>query len=56
MEEEVREILRAAACEKVSPATGLGAKVAALMKGTGLKFDAPELRGYVLKPRRSRND
>ena len=50
MEEEVREILRAAACEKVSPATGLGAKVAALMKGTGLRFDAPELRGYVLKP------
>jgi plasmid stability protein len=50
MEEEVREILRAAASEKVSPATGLGTKIAALMKGTGLKFDAPELRGYVLKP------
>ena len=50
MEEEVREILRAAAGEKAAPATGLGTKIANLMKGTGLKFDAPELRGYVLKP------
>jgi plasmid stability protein len=50
MEEEVREILRAAASEKDESAAGLGTKIANLIKGTGLTFDAPELRGHVLKP------
>jgi plasmid stability protein len=50
MEEEVREILRVAASETNSTAVGLGTKIAALVKGTGLRFEAPELRGYVLKP------
>lgn len=50
MEEEVREILRSAASEKDQSTTGLGSKIAALVKGTGLSFDAPELRGHVLKP------
>jgi antitoxin FitA len=50
MEEEVREILRAAAHEKRKSGEGLGTKIAALMKGTGFHFDAPELRGHVLKP------
>jgi plasmid stability protein len=50
MEEEVREILRVAASEKKITAGGFGTKIAALVKGTGLRFEAPELRGYVLKP------
>lgn len=50
MEEEVREILRAAASEKDESGAGLGTKIANLIKGTGLTFDAPELRGQVLKP------
>jgi len=50
MEEEVREILRAAAKEKDESASGLGSKLAALVKGTGFSFDAHELRGHVLKP------
>jgi antitoxin FitA len=44
MEEEVREILRNAANEKDSAESGLGSEIAALMKGTGLHFDAPEFR------------
>ena len=50
MEEEVREILRNAANERDGAGVGLGTRIAALMKGTGLHFDAPELRGHVLKP------
>ena len=50
MEEEVREILRAAASDKDESVAGLGTKIANLIKGTGLTFDAPELRGHVLKP------
>jgi plasmid stability protein len=50
MEEEVREILRAAAREKDASEAGLGTRIANLIKGTGLNFDAPELRGHVLKP------
>jgi antitoxin FitA len=45
MEAEVREILRSAAKEKNGPQMGLGSEIAALMKGTGLHFDAPEFRG-----------
>jgi plasmid stability protein len=50
MEEEVRDILRAAANEKQKPEAGLGTRIAALFKGTGLRFDAPELRGHTVKP------
>jgi len=50
MEEEVRDILRAAANQPQHAAVGLGTEIASLMKGTGLKFDVEELRGYPVKP------
>ncbi len=50
MEEEVREILRAAANETKRSGAGLGTRIAALMKGTGFHFSAPELRGYAITP------
>jgi len=50
MEAEVRDILRAAANEKKNSGPGLGTRIAALFKGTGLHFDAPELRGHTVKP------
>lgn len=49
-EEEVREILRNAASQEDRPAAGLGTQIAALVKGTGLKFEVKELRGYPVKP------
>jgi antitoxin FitA len=49
-EAEVREILRNAAHEEDRPATGLGSHIAALVKGTGLKFEVKEFRGYPVKP------
>jgi len=50
MEAEVREILRDAANEKEAPADGLGTRIAALFRGTGLTFDVPEMRGFTIKP------
>ena len=50
MEEEVRDILRRAANEAEKPAVGLGTEIASLMKGTGIKFEIEELRGYPIKP------
>ena len=50
MEEEVREILRAAAHEANAPAGGLGTEIAALFAGSGIDFEIPELRGYTIKP------
>ena len=50
MEEEVRDILRNAANETDRPEQGLGSEIAALVKGTGLKFEAKEFRGYPVKP------
>jgi antitoxin FitA len=49
MEEEVRDILRNAANEAYNPAVGLGTRLASHVKGTGLKFEIPELRGYPVK-------
>ncbi|HKF03154.1 MAG TPA: hypothetical protein VKB49_12625 [Candidatus Sulfotelmatobacter sp.] len=49
-EEEVREILRSAANQEDRPAAGLGTQIAALVRGTGLKFEAKELKGYPVKP------
>jgi antitoxin FitA len=49
MEEEVRDILRNAANEEDRP-VGLGTEIAALFKGTGLKFEVKELRGHPVKP------
>jgi len=50
MEEEVRDILRKAANESPPPQFGLGTEIANLMKGTGLKFHAEELRGFTIDP------
>jgi plasmid stability protein len=50
MEEEVREILRNAANETERPAVGLGTEIASLVRGSGLKFEVEELRGYPAKP------
>ena len=46
MEEEVRDILRSAANEPEKPSGGLGTEIAALVRGTGLKFEVEELRGH----------
>ena len=50
MEEEVREILRNAVNEPEKRQVGLGTEIANLVKGTGLKFETKELRGYSVKP------
>lgn len=50
MEEEVREILRAAVHEGNAPTVGLGTEIAALFAGSGIDFEIPELRGYTIKP------
>jgi len=50
MEAEVRDILRNAAHEPESPSLGLGSEIAALVRGTGLKFEVEELRGHPVKP------
>lgn len=50
MEEEVRSILRDAVKGSDESVGGLGSEIAAIMKGTGLKFEAEELRGFPVKP------
>ena len=52
MEAEVRDILRNAVKEVNATEQGLGTAIATLVKGTGFKFEAPELRGVVLQPPR----
>jgi antitoxin FitA len=51
MEEEVRDILRAAVNSKPEvSASGLGTEISALFAKTGIDFDIPELRGSGIKP------
>lgn len=50
MEEEVREILRDAVNGSETPNVGLGTEIASMMKGTGIHFEAEELRGFPVKP------
>ena len=50
MEAEVRDILRNAAHEPEKPSVGLGTEIAALVRGTGLKFEVEEFRGHPVKP------
>lgn len=50
MEAEVREILRNAAKEESRPATGLGSRIAARFRDSGLTSDLPEFRGHHPKP------
>ena len=54
MEEELREILRAAAAEDNKPSAGLGTRIASRFEKIGLDFEIPELRGFKLKPVRFR--
>lgn len=50
MEEEVREILRAAANAEDTNAGGLGSEIAAMFSGQGLGFELPQRRGRPLRP------
>jgi len=50
MEEEIRDILRAAVKEESNDATGLGSEIASLFSKTGIESDIPELRGHGVKP------
>jgi plasmid stability protein len=50
MEEEVRDILRAAVNDEDAPATGLGTEISSLFAEAGLDFDLPELRGHSITP------
>ena len=50
MEEEVRDILRAAVAEEKSPSGGLGTDIAKLFVRSGLASDIPELRGHAIAP------
>lgn len=50
MEEEVRDILRAAVNqEENAPTGGLGSEISALFAKAGIDFDIPELRGHEIK-------
>ena len=50
MEEEIRDILRAAVNKEDVPAGGLGTEISALFAKVGLDSDIPELRGHEIKP------
>jgi antitoxin FitA len=50
MEEEVRDILRAAVSGEDVPSGGLGSDIARLFKKTGLDSDVAELRGHTITP------
>lgn len=50
MEEEVRDVLRAAMNEEEIPVGGLGTEISALFAKGGIAYDIPELRGHEVKP------
>ena len=45
VEAEIREILRNAVSESLTPVTKLGSRIATRFRGRGLQADLPELRG-----------
>ena len=49
MEEEVRDILRRAARQEITPSGGLGTEIAALFSKSGLEGEIRELRGARVK-------
>jgi plasmid stability protein len=50
MEEEVREILRAAANSEDANSGGLGSEIVAMFSGQGLGFELPERQSRPLRP------
>lgn len=50
LEDEVRQILRAAVKDEGRPKTPLGSRIAARFATTDLKADLPELRGQAVRP------
>jgi plasmid stability protein len=50
MEEEVRDILRAAAKDETAPPGGLGTQISRRFAKIGLDSDIAELRGHTLRP------
>ena len=50
MEEEVRDILRAAVSGENAPSGGLGTDIARLFEKIGLASDVAELRGHKIAP------
>jgi antitoxin FitA len=50
MEEEVRDILRAAANQKTAPKGGLGTQIANIFAKHGLDRPIEELRGFTVEP------
>lgn len=50
MEEEIREILRSAAQEKIAPRLRLGSQIASRFAGLGLTENLPELHGEPPRP------
>jgi antitoxin FitA len=50
MEEEVRDILRAAVSGEDAPGGGLGTDISRLFQKTGLASDVAELRGHPITP------
>jgi antitoxin FitA len=50
MEEEVRDILRAAVSQAGSPSGGLGTSISSLFAKTGFESGIRELRGHAIKP------
>jgi plasmid stability protein len=45
VEAEIREILRNAVSESLTPVTKLGTRIANRFRGKGLQHDLPEIRG-----------
>jgi len=50
VEEEARNILRAAIVNPSADETGLGTRISQRFAGLGLDHDIPELRGYSAEP------
>jgi antitoxin FitA len=50
LEEEVRDILRAAVSREELPGRGLGSDIARLFEKTGLTSDVAELRALLIAP------
>lgn len=50
MEEELRDVLRAAAETEPDPSMGLGTWIASQFEGRGLDFEIEELRGGPVRP------